>query len=87
MSVPAVRVIVAKVYDFNTATKLNSQLVKALMNTGQLVAVIGDLIVGTGDRSLSRRKRQKYNLIGGTLTEMKKKSWTQHLLFICEEEH
>ena len=51
MSVPAVRVIVAKVYDFNTATKLNSQLVKALMNTGQLVAVIGDLIVGTGDRS------------------------------------
>ena len=62
MSVPAVRVIVAKVYDFNTATKLNSQLVKALMNTGQLVAVIGDLIVGTGDRSLSRRKRQKYNL-------------------------
>ena len=57
-----------KVYDFNTATKLNSQLVKALMNTGQLVAVIGDLIVGTGDRSLSRRKRQKYNLKSGTLT-------------------
>ena len=68
MSVPAVRVIVAKVYDFNTATKLNSQLVKALMNTGQLVAVIGDLIVGTGDRSLSRRKRQKYNLKSGTQT-------------------
>ena len=87
MSVPAVRVIVAKVYDFNTATKLNSQLVKALMNTGQLVAVIGDLIVGTGDRSLSRRKRQKYNLKSGTLTEVNPKSWTQHLLFICEEEH
>ena len=68
MSVPAVRVIVAKVYDFNTATKLNSLLVKVLMNTGQLVAVIGDLIVGTGDRSLSRRKRQKYNLKSGTLT-------------------
>ena len=50
MSVPAVRVIVAKVYDFNTATKLNSQLVKALMNTGQLVAVIGDLIVGIENR-------------------------------------
>ena len=28
-----------KVYDFNTATKLNSLLVKVLMNTGQLVAV------------------------------------------------
>ena len=27
-----------KVYDFNTATKLNSLLVKVLMNTGQLVA-------------------------------------------------
>ena len=38
MSVPAVRVIVAKVYDFNTATKLNSLLVKVLTNTGQLVA-------------------------------------------------
>ena len=57
-----------KVNNFNTATKLNSQLVKALMNIGQLVAVIGDLIVGTGDRSLSRRKRQKYNLKSGTLT-------------------
>ena len=27
-----------KVYDFNTATKLNSLLVKVLMNTGQFVA-------------------------------------------------
>ena len=27
-----------KVYDFNTATKLNSLLVKVLTNTGQLVA-------------------------------------------------
>ena len=37
-------------YDFNTATMLNSLLVKALLSTGQLVAVIGELIVGIENR-------------------------------------
>ena len=31
-----------KVYDFNTATKLNRLLVKVLMNTGQLAADCGN---------------------------------------------
>ena len=73
---------------FSTINRFRSEHLKDTVNKlfSQVVSLLA--VQGTGQRPAEKpRLARSLRKMGRTLTEVTPQSWTQHLLFICEEEH
>ena len=81
-------VIVRQVADKHLTLVLPDSMQTELNSTDEYQRLLLNTVQGTGQCPAEKpRLARSLRKMGRTQTEVNPQSWTQHLLFICEEEH